>query len=72
MSRRDRIRLAFAVTALLAVIGVAGGGAVAGLASLGAEIGLILACAASLHGADETMRRQGERVGLVGLLGRYF
>ena len=73
MSYRARVRLAFAVVAVLALFAVTGaGGPLAGVASLAAQIGFILACAATLRGTDETMRSTGERVGVAGLLGRWF
>jgi hypothetical protein len=73
LTRRHRVRLAFAVAAVLGIFAVfVLDGAAAGVAALAAMLTFSLACIAALRGESAEDRRRSDKTGLVGWIGNYF
>ena len=70
--KRHRVRIAFALAAVLAVLAFALDGAAAAAAALGAMLVFIFACMGALSRQDAATRRDADRTGAAGWFGGWF
>ena len=72
-AKRQRLRFAFALVAVLGILALfVLDGAAAGVAALATMLGFILACIAALRRKDAADRRDADRTGLAGWIGGWF
>ena len=70
---RHRVRVAFALDAIVAILAVfVLNGAVAGVAAFAAMLGFIFACIAALRRPNADLGGRTDRTGLAGWIGHWF
>jgi hypothetical protein len=69
---RHRVRVAFALDAILAILAVVLDGAAAGMAALAAMLLFIVACIAALRQPNADLGGRTDRTGLAGWISHWF